>query len=476
MIQALLIAGIILLVCVLSSKLLYRFGIPTLLIFMTLGMLLGSDGIGGIYFDNYILTQQISNIGLVFIMFYGGFGFNWRAAKPIAIQATLLSTLGVVITALLVGLFSYLILGVTLLEGMLLGAIVSSTDAASVFSILRSKKLNLKGGLASMLEMESGSNDPMAYMLTIVVLSMITNTGHQSILHLLSTQIAFGLIIGFTLSLAAVYTLRQVPLEIDGLYPIFIVAAVLLGYSLSEGIGGNGFLAVYIIGVVIGNSKIPHKRSMVHFFDGLSWLMQIVLFFTLGLLVFPSQLPSVFFSGLAIAVFLVVIARPVAVISILSWFKTPLKQQALVSWVGLRGAASIVFATYALTNKLPIANEVFNTVFFIALFSVVIQGTMIPQIAKHLNLVEKEHSVFKTFNDYPDEIHTKLTEYVIRKDNPWANKTIMDANIPEEILVVMIKRKEEIITPKGSSIIKPDDVLVLIGNNFDELQNTALPR
>jgi potassium/hydrogen antiporter len=469
MIQALLLAGTVLLICVLSSKLLYRFGIPTLLIFLTLGMLLGSDGIGGIYFDNSILTQQISSIGLVFIMFYGGFGFNWKAAKPVAVQSILLSTVGVALTAFLVGLFSHFILKVTFLEGMLLGAIVSSTDAASVFSILRSKNLNLKGGLASMLEMESGSNDPVAYMLTIVVLSMMTNNKQQSILQLLSKQVIFGLVIGFALAAVSIFILRRIRFEIDGLHPIFIIAVVLLGYSLAEWIGGNGFLSVYIIGIIMGNNRIPHKKSMVQFFDGLSWLMQIVLFFTLGLLVFPSQLPTVFVSGLAIAIFMVVIARPVAVMSILSWFKTPLKYQIFVSWVGLRGAASIVFATYAMTNNLDIANDIFNTVFFIALFSVIIQGTMIPQVANRLDLVEKDSSVYKTFNDYEDEVHTKLIEFHIKSDSPWADKTIMDANIPEEILVVMIKRKGEIITPKGSSFIKAGDTLVLSANNFDEI-------
>lgn len=470
MIKALLLFSIVLIICVLSSKLLYRFGVPTLLIFLCLGMLLGYDGIGGIYFDDSLLTQKISSIGLVFIMFYGGFGVNWQSAKPVAPQAVLLSTLGVVFTAILVGAFSHWILGVTLLEGMLLGAIISSTDAASVFSILRSKNLNLKGGLASMLEIESGSNDPFSYMLTVIVISLLTNTSEQSIVYLLFNQIFFGLAIGFILSLIAVFVMRNIHLEIDGLYPIFTIGIVLLGYTLCELVGGNGFLAVYIIGIIMGNSKIVHKRSLVHFFDGLSWLMQIILFFTLGLLVFPSQLPSVFLTGMIISVFLVFVARPIAVFSILSWFKTPIKQQLLVSWVGLRGAASIVFATYALVNKISIANEIFNTVFFIALSSVLVQGTLIPRIAKRLDLVEEEISVYKTFNDYQDNTGTKLLELEIKENSPWQGKSIMDANIPEEILVVMIKRKDEVITPKGLTVIHAGDTLVLSSNDFDGIK------
>lgn len=474
MTEILLLSGIVLLASVLSSKLLYRFGIPTLLIFLTLGMLLGYDGIGGIYFDDSVLTQQISNIGLVFIMFYGGFGVNWKSAKSIAPQAILLSTVGVVLTAIFTGVFAHFVLRVTLLEGMLLGAIVSSTDAASVFSVLRSRKLNLKGGLAPMLEIESGSNDPVAYMLTVVILSLITSSGGQSILQLLGKQIIFGLIIGVILAVISVFLLRHIKFEIDGLYPILVIAIVILGYALSDFTGGNGFLAVYIIGIVMGNNKIPHKKSMDHFFDGVSWLMQIILFFTLGLLVFPSQFSSVLGSSILIAIFLVVIARPIAVSSILIWFKTPIKQQLLVSWVGLRGAASIVFATYALTNKIPIANEIFNTVFIIALLSVSVQGALLPKLANKLDLVEEEVSEFKVFNDYEDETYTQLIEMVIKEDSPWVDKMIMDADIPEEILVIMIKRKNEVITPKGSSVIKKGDTLVLTGNNFQLLKDITV--
>lgn len=474
MTEILLLSGIVLLASVLSSKLLYRFGIPTLLIFLTLGMLLGYDGIGGIYFDDSVLTQQISNIGLVFIMFYGGFGVNWKSAKSIAPQAILLSTVGVVLTAIFTGVFAHFVLKVTLLEGMLLGAIVSSTDAASVFSVLRSRKLNLKGGLAPMLEIESGSNDPVAYMLTVVILSLITSSGGQSILQLLGKQIIFGLIIGVILAVISVFLLRHIKFEIDGLYPILVIAIVILGYALSDFTGGNGFLAVYIIGIVMGNNKIPHKKSMDHFFDGVSWLMQIILFFTLGLLVFPSQFSSVLGSSILIAIFLVVIARPIAVSSILIWFKTPIKQQLLVSWVGLRGAASIVFATYALTNKIPIANEIFNTVFIIALLSVSVQGALLPKLANKLDLVEEEVSQFKVFNDYEDETYTQLIEMVIKEDSPWVDKMIMDADIPEEILVIMIKRKNEVITPKGSSVIKKGDTLVLTGNNFQLLKDITV--
>ena len=469
MITMMLVGSLILLVCVTSSKLLYRFGVPALLIFLVLGMFFGSDGPGGIYFDNFDLARQLCSFGLVFIMFYGGLGTNWKMAKPVAVPSILLSTVGVVVTAVLTGLFCHFVLGTTLLEGLLVGSVVGSTDAASVFSILRSRKLNLKGGLASMLEVESGSNDPIAYMMTMVVLSLMSAGGGDSIVLMVVCQLVFGLGLGFGLAKLAVFILRRVKFEIDSYYLIFVAAVAILGYSLCEFIGGNGYLCVYIVGIVVGNSKIVHKRSLVHFFDGISWLMQIMLFFTLGLLSFPSHLPSVLLPGILVSLFLILVARPVAVFGILCWFKRPVKQQLFVSWVGLRGAASIVFAIFAVTNVSGMENDLFHMVFFVALFSVAVQGTLIPFFAKKLDLVEESSPVLKTFTDYQEETGAVLKEYRIEPDSVWADKAIAEADIPEEILVVMIKRGNEVVVPKGSTVILPGDRLVLSANDFDGL-------
>ncbi len=469
--EGLIIIAIVLLLCVTSSKLLYRFGVPTLLIFMVLGMVFGSDGLVGIEFDNYELARKICSVGLIFIMFYGGFGTSWRTAKPVIGPAVCMSTLGVVITAGLTGVFCHLILHCSWLEGLLIGSVVASTDAASVFAILRSRKLNLKGGLAPLLEVESGSNDPFAYMLTMIMVMLIKGEGAGSIPLMLILQLAVGPSIGFGFAKLAAMVLRRINLEIDGLYPIFVTAVVVLGYALSEYLGGNGYLCVYIIGIVLGNSRIMHKRSLVHFFDGISWVMQIMLFFTLGLLAFPSQMPQIIIPGILVSIFMIVVARPLATFSILSWFKIPFKQQLLVSWVGLRGAASIVFAIYAVANHAPLKGDIFHMVFFVALFSVAVQGTLIPRMAKTLGLVEKESSVFKTFTDYQEENQTKLLEYRIHPHSPWANKTIIEAEIPEEILVVMVKRGRDVVVPKGSTLIKVGDTLVLSGQNFKVLRN-----
>lgn len=466
--QLILISGIILLFCAISSKVLYRYGIPTLIVFLAIGMFMGSDGPGGIYFDNAELATKICNFGLLFIMFGGGFGTSWKTAKPVAVEAGILATIGVALTALFIGVFAHFALGFTLLEGMLLGSIVSSTDAASVFSILRSKKLNLKNGLAPMLEMESGSNDPMSYMLTTIFLGLIMG-GTQNVALLLVTQITIGILFGALVGKAAVWLINHIDLDIDGLYSIIVIGVAIISFSGADMIKGNGFLAVYITGIIMGNSKLVHKISLVRYFDGLSWLMQILLFFTLGLLAFPSKLPSIALPGLAVAIFIILVARPLAIFSVLTLFKRPVKEQLLVSWVGFRGAASIVFATYPLTAGLGIAEDVFNIVFFVALVSVLVQGTLFVPIAKKLNLVEGEGTVLTTFTDYSGEMHTELLEVNIPYGSPMDSKAIMDLEIPMNILIVMIKRNGRLITPRGATILKSGDTLMLACDNKEEL-------
>lgn len=466
--KILLIAGAILLVCAISSKVLYRYGIPTLIIFLAIGMLMGSDGIGGIYFDDSQLAKSICNFGLIFIMFSGGFGTNWKTAKPIALSTGILATVGVVLTAVLVGVFAHYALGFTLLEGMLLGSIISSTDAASVFSILRSKKLNLKHGLAPMLEMESGSNDPISYMLTTIFLGLIVGS-EQNVVVLILMEIILGALIGVLIGKIAVWLINHINLDIDGLYSIIVIGIALLAFSVAEVLHGNGFLSVYIAGLIMGNSRLVHKISLVRYFDGFSWLMQILLFFTLGLLVFPSRLPGIALEGIAVAVFLTFVARPVAVFCILSFFKRPIKEQMLVAWVGLRGAASIVFATYPLTAGLAIADEIFNVVFFVALVSVLVQGTLFIPIAKKLDVIGEEEPVLKTFTDYSGEIHTELLEVKIPEGSSVSGKAIMELDIPMDILIVMLRRKGKLITPRGATVIQAGDTMMLAGDNKKQL-------
>ncbi len=460
MTHALILCSIVLLLCVASNKLLQRFGIPTLLIFLLLGMIFGSDGLVGIKFDNFELAKDICSIGLIFIMFYGGFGTSWKTAKPVAVKAVLMSTLGVVITAGLTGLFCYFVYGVKIYEALLLGSVVASTDAAAVFAILRSRKLNLKGGLAPLLEIESGSNDPMAFMLTIIFVTLINNAAVQAIPLMIVKQIVFGLLIGVAVGAIAAVVLKRVTFDVSGIDTIFVFSVAILSYSLADTIGGNGYLSVYLSGIILGNSKILNKRGLVHFFDGISWLIQIMLFFTLGLVAFPSTLPSVMVYAIPIAIFLIVIARPVAAFSILSWFKVPFKQQLFVSIVGLRGSASIVFAILAATGSEHITNDIFHIVFFVALLSVSIQGSIIPLMAKKLDLIDNDASVLKTFNDYVDDESAQLVEITINNEHPYCGKTIAQAGISSDILVVMIKRGKDTIVPNGSTKVLQGDVVV----------------
>ena len=466
MIKIMIICGLVLLISITSTKILYKFGVPILLIFIILGMIFGSDGIVGIYFNDYQLTNKIAIIALIFIMFFGGFGTNWKMAKSVAKPSILLSTLGVIFTSGLTGLLCFFIFKTTLLEGLLIGAIVGSTDAASVFAILRSQRLNLKGSIASMLELESGSNDPCAYMLTTIVLGIMSNSNNGNIFIMVLSQILLGGMVAVVLAKLSIYLLRHFKFEIEGFYPIFMTAIAVLAYSLSEYLGGNGYLCVYITGIIIGNAKIPHKKSIFQFLDGISWLMQIMLFFLLGLLAFPSKIPLVIGKGILISIFMILVARPVAIFSILYWFKVPIKQQIFIAWVGIRGAASIVFAIFAETYGVSMNNDIFHIIFFIALFSVVVQGTITPKLAKKLDLIDNEESVFKTFNDYKEDKSTSLVEFTIDEHNIIANKTIMDANIPEDILVVMIKRNGDVFVPNGSTEVLPGDILVLSGNKL----------
>lgn len=465
MVQLMLCCGLILLICITSSKVLYRFGVPLLLIFIFLGMIFG---VMVIDFSDFQLTGKIASIALVFIMFYGGFGTNWSMARPKAAPSILMSTLGTIITFFITGVFVYLIFKISFLESLLIGAVVSSTDAASVFAILRSQKLNLEGSLASLLEVESGSNDPVACMLTLIILTLMGGGTVMNLIPLVISQIVVGIMIGTLIAMASIYLIRHANFEIESFYVIFIIAIAIIAYSLSEWMGGNGYLSVYISGIIIGNSKIPHKKTLVHFLDGVSWIMQIILFFILGLLANPLELPKVIGKSVVISLGIIFIARPISVFLVLKKFDFNTKEKLFIAWVGLRGAASIVFAIFALNYGISINNDIYHIIFFIALISVGVQGTLIPIIAKRLELLDNNRPVLKTFNDYVEEKNTKVMEVKIEGSCRLINKSIMDANIPEEILIAMIKREGEIIIPKGASIIKEGDILVVVGNCLED--------
>lgn len=468
----LLVGSLLLFVSIIVGKTSYKFGVPTLLFFLAIGMLAGSDGIGGINFNNPQLAQFIGIVSLNFILFSGGLDTNWTSVKPILREGLVLSTVGVLLTALSLGTFVWFVTDFTIYESMLLGSIVSSTDAAAVFSILRSKSLALKTNLRPTLELESGSNDPMAYVLTIAFLTLVINQdqGIASIIPLFLQQMILGGIAGFAFGKLSKFIINKIKLDFEGLYPVLVIALMFITFSATDFVGGNGFLAIYICAVYLGNQDLIHKKTILKMYDGLAWLMQIVLFLTLGLLVFPSQVFPYMGIGLLISLFLIIVARPVSVFLSLVFFKMKLRRRFYISWVGLRGAVPIVFATYPLLAGIDKANMIFNIVFFISVTSVLIQGTTLSIVAKWLNvaLPEKAKKITELDQLILDLPKSSLQEFEILPDFQAVNKRIIDLNFPKSAFIVMIKRNGEYIRPGGSTELEVKDVLMVLADSQED--------
>ncbi|MDO5111522.1 MAG: potassium/proton antiporter [Clostridia bacterium] len=471
----LLMAAAVIVACVIFNRISSKLGIPTLLAFILLGMFFGADGVIKIQFDDYAFAEQICSIALIFIMFYGGFGTKWSAAQPIVVKAVLLSSLGTIITAGLVGLFCRFVLKIALLESFLIGAVICSTDAASVFSILRSKRLNLRYHTASLLEVESGSNDPFSYMLTVVVLSIMDGkVAGGAFAYMLFAQVAYGVAFGAAIAVVSMFFLRKFRFSTAGFDAIFMVAVAIISYAAPTYFGGNGYLSAYIVGIVLGNQRIEQKRALVNFFDATTGLMQMVLFFLLGLIALPSQLPGVALTGLWVALFLTFVARPAAVFAILSPFKSNLNQQILVSWAGMRGAASIVFAIMAVIDPAVIKHDIFHIVFFIVLFSILFQGTLIPFAAKALRMTDDESDVMKTFTDYVDEVPIQFIQSTVSASHPWVGLEVRELVLPPESLLVLLIRGSRKIVPNGKTVLTKGDTLVLSGKATNRIDGVRL--
>lgn len=373
---------------ILTIKLSVRFGIPSLVLFLVIGMLAGSDGPGGLYFDNPALVQSLGVIALVFILFSGGLETEWEGVRPVLWSGLSLSTIGVFLTAVSVGWFVSVVQGLSFLEGLLLGAIVSSTDAAAVFMVLRARNARIPKKLANLLELESGSNDPMGVVLTLAIIQLLTNPGTSfgELLGFFVVQMTVGAVLGVAMGELIRWTLNTLKLELTGIYPVLTVAFALLTYGVTAELKGSGFLAVYLAGLFLRRRPVAHRRSLVQFHDGLAWLMQIAMFIILGLQVFPARLLPIAGMGLLVALFLIFIARPLSVHISLVSSNLSFREQMLVAWVGLRGAVPIVLATFPVLAGIQQADTIFHLVFFIALTSVLVQGPPIPWIARRLQL------------------------------------------------------------------------------------------
>lgn len=470
----LLIASVLIFISVLAGKTSFRIGVPTLILFLAVGMLAGSEGIGKIPFDDPGLAQFIGIVALNFILFSGGFETDWNSVKPILWQGIALSVVGVLLTAFTLGLFVWWVTDFTIYEGLLLGAIVSSTDAAAVFSILRSKSLALKGHIRPTLEFESGSNDPMAYILTIVFIGLVQN-GEQSfwsVLLMFLTQLLLGGALGYLFGLGSKYVINHIKLDYEGLYPVLSITLMILTYSVTTAIGGNGFLAVYISALYLGNQDLMHKRTIMKMFDGLAWLMQIILFVVLGLLVFPSHIVPVIGIGLLISAFLIFVARPASVFLILTFFRVRARTRLLISWVGLRGAVPIVFATFPLMAGLEKAEMIFNIVFFISLTSVLIQGTTVPVVAKwlHVSLPARVKNVTAADILLTEPMNSEFAEFRINPGSVVAGMKIIDLGFPRNARIALIKRNNKYLIPDGMTVIEPEDRLFILAGSKNILE------
>ena len=379
---------------ILTIKLSNRFGIPSLVLFLAIGMLAGSDGLGGITFDNPSLVRSLGITALVLILFSGGLDTEWSAVRPIVWQGLSLSTIGVLVTALLIGMFVAWVQGFTFLEGLLLGAIVSSTDAAAVFMVLRARKTKIPRRLIQLLEFESGSNDPMAVMLTISLIRLLMepSTSFVELALFFVMQMGVGTAIGIAMGEIMRRLFNALDLELEGIYPVLSVALALLTYGITDYLDGSGFLAVYLAGLVMQRKPFTHQQSVLRFHDGLAWLMQVTMFLMLGLQVFPARLLPIAGVGLLISLFLIFIARPASVHAALALSPMSFREQTLVAWAGLRGAVPIILATFPLVDGLEKADTIFHMVFFIALTSVVMQGTAIPLLTRLLKIGVPPHN------------------------------------------------------------------------------------
>ena len=468
----LLIGSVLLIISIVVGKTGYRFGVPALLLFLLVGMFFGSDGLG-LQFNNTHQAQAIGMVALSVILFSGGMDTKIADIKPIMSAGVVLSTAGVLLTALFTGLFIWIISGMSftnisfpLTTSLLLAATMSSTDSASVFAILRSQKMNLKHNLRPMLELESGSNDPMAYMLTIVLIQIILSGSMNAgeIAGNLAVQFLVGGAGGYILGKLTVLFLNKINIDNQSLYAILLLGCVFFTFTITDRLHGNGYLAVYIAGMVVGNKKIVFRKEIATFMDGMSWLFQIIMFLTLGLLVNPHEMLNVALVAILFGVFLILIGRPLSVfLCLLPFRKINFKSKLFVSWVGLRGAVPIIFATYPVVAGVEGSNSIFNIVFFITIVSLVVQGTSISFFARLLHLSAPLPQTGNEFGvELPEEIDSSLSDMTVTPEMIEQADTLKEMNLPQGTLVMIVKRGNEFLIPNGSWKLHAGDKLLLI--------------
>ena len=479
----LLLASVLVFFAILITKIGARFGAPSLLLFLLLGMIVGADGVG-LKFEDYHIAESIGHFAMTIILFTGGLETSMVETKPVMKQGAMLSTLGVFMTSILTALFIYFVagkwigpLGASFLGCFLLSAVMSSTDSASVFSVLRGKRMHLRENLSPMLELESGSNDPMAYVLTIILVQVLTSSKHTGSMAMLGTgawvllvQIVVGFLIGLGVGFGAKWILERVKLPSNALYSVMILSIGFFANGIASLLFGNGLLALYIAAIVIGNrADIPMKRDVLKFFDGMTWLMQLLMFLMLGLLARPSQFSSIAWPALMIGLFMMFVARPLSVFLCLAPFKgLSFKAKAFASWVGLKGAGPILFALCPVVAGLDGATEIFNIVFFISLLSLILQGMTLSSSSRWLGLSYEADPEVETFGmEIPEEMGM-LRDHTVTEDDLQNGETLRDLHLPHGIRVMMVKRDGKFLVPHGSMQLQEGDHLVIIMGDTDD--------
>jgi cell volume regulation protein A len=461
-----LVSGVLLLLGIASSKVSARLGVPVLVLFLLLGMLAGSEGIGGIDFENYTLAHGIGTLALAVILFDGGLSTPMSAVRTTWKPAFVLATVGVLITAVVTGLAASWILKISWLEGLLLGSIVGSTDAAVVFAVLRSGGVSLPKRLASTLEIESGSNDPMAIFLTVGCIEVLTGNVPlgPGLLWLFVMQMGLGAAVGLTMGYAAVRVVNRINLNTAGLYPVLVSAFSLLAFGLAAWLGGSGFLAVYVAGIVIGNSRLVFQRGILLFHDATAWLSQIVMFVVLGLLSFPSRLVDVGGQGLLIGAVLIFFARPIAVFLLLLPFRFNYRELLFLSWVGLKGAVPITLATFPLMLGVQQAPLIFDVVFFVVVLSALVQGWSLPFFARRLGLEVPAEPAPPVTLEISSLRHVDgdIVDYTVAADSRAAGRLVRELALPDGVVIALVARDQQLIPPQGNTRIQAGDHVVLV--------------
>lgn len=479
----LLVGSLIILVAIFFTKVGNRFGVPALLIFLFTGILFGEDGLG-ISFNDAGMAQDLGVIALSIILFTGGMDTKFSVIRRVMGPGVVLSTLGVLLTTLFTGLFIYFAsqklyaaISLSLSISMLMAATMSSTDSASVFALLRSQRVHLKENLKPLLELESGSNDPMAYMLTIMLIGYIRNEfdGVGNIVLTFVYQFAVGLALGALFGLGSAWIINKIKLPNRTLYSTLVLGFLFLCYALCDLIGANGFLATYIFGITLGNRKIVYRNFINNFFDGVTWLLQIVLFLMLGLLVNAKDMINSAGLAVMVGIFMMLVGRPLAVfLSLLPFRKISLRAKTFTSWIGLRGAAPIIFATYPVVSAIPGANIIFEIVFFITLLSLLLQGMTITPVAKMLRLAEPappEGSFVGV--EIPEEYGAAMEERKVTPEMLVHGNHIRDIALDDQDLIVLVRRNDDFIVPKGDVEIFADDMLLIVSPGDNEQSDSG---